>query len=124
LVDTSVWIDHFAGRPAPHLEQALERGSVVLSPIVVAELISGAREPEMRQALAALLQDFPLHPTPIDHWIRVGDLRRALSGRGLTVSTPDAHVARSALDRDAFLLTRDRVFARIAELQPLRLLEV
>lgn len=122
LVDTSVWADHFAGRGAPALEDALERGAVVLSPVVVAELVSGAQRSELRDSLVALIEELPLHPTPIEHWIRVGDLRRGLAGRGLTVSTPDAHVAQCALDRDAFLLTRDRVFAQIAELQPLRLL--
>lgn len=122
LVDTSVWIDHFGGRGAPRLEEALEQGAVVLSPIVVAELASGARDDGAREALVSLLEDLPLHPTPFEHWLRVGDLRRGLASRGLTVSTPDAHVAQCALDRDAFLLTRDRAFVRMAERLPLRLL--
>jgi tRNA(fMet)-specific endonuclease VapC len=114
VADTSAWIDFFAGRPQPELEEALQHGVVVLPPIVVAELISGARRPPDRTAIARLLSELPVHETPVDHWIRVGDLRRTLRDHGISVSTPDAHVAQCALDRDAVLLTRDKVFARIA----------
>jgi hypothetical protein len=38
----------------------------------------------------------------------------------LSVSTPDAHVAQCALDRDGLLLSHDAVFVRIAHLVPLR----
>ena len=121
VVDTSVWIDFFAGRPVPSLEDALAQGSVILTPLVVSELVSGARRPRDRESITALLGELPLHETPLDHWVRVGDLRRQLKGRGLTVSTPDAHLAQCALDRNALLLSRDAVFQRIAETGKLRL---
>lgn len=121
VADTSVWIDFFAGRPAPALEDALAHGLVVLPPLVVAELVSGARRKEERASIARLVEELPVHETPVDHWIRVGELRRALRDRGLSVSTPDAHVAQCALDRDALLLSRDTVFARIGRLVDLKL---
>lgn len=114
VVDTSVWIDFLAGLPAPWLERALSDGLVVLPPLVVAELITGARRKQERTAIAYLLEKLPLHETPLDHWIRVGELRRELRNKGVSVSTPDAHVAQCALDRDAVLLSRDAVFGRIA----------
>jgi predicted nucleic acid-binding protein len=123
VVDTSVWIDFFGGRSVPLLEDALALGSVVLPPLVVAELVSGVRRDADRAVLVDLLDDLPLHETPRDHWIRVGELRRALARKGLGVSTPDAHVAQCALDRDAPLLSRDRVFSRIARHAPLRLVD-
>ena len=61
-----------------------------------------------------------MHETPLEHWIRVGDLRRRLADRGVSVSTPDAHVAQCALERGALLLTRDSVFLRIAQTSELR----
>jgi predicted nucleic acid-binding protein len=121
VVDTSAWIDFFAGRPVPSLEDALAQGSVVLAPLVVAELISGASRPRDRDSIADLMRELPLHETPVEHWLRVGDLRRQLRGRGLAVSTPDAHVAQCALDRNAVLLSRDAVFARMAAIAKLRL---
>jgi predicted nucleic acid-binding protein len=51
----------------------------------------------------------------VAHWIRVGELRRYRLARGLPVSTPDAHVAQCALDRDATLLSLDASFGRIAQ---------
>jgi tRNA(fMet)-specific endonuclease VapC len=121
VADTSVWIDFFAGRRAGTLEDALAQGVVVLPPLVVAELISGARRPRDRVAIFDLIQELPLHETPLDHWVRVGGLRRELLGRGVSVSTPDAHVAQCALDRGAILLSGDAVFARIARVTTLRL---
>ncbi len=120
VVDTSTWVEFLAGRPAPELEAALAAGAVVLPPIVVAELVSGARSSRDRRAVMDLLRDLPLHETPLDHWLRVGDLRRRLRGKGESISTPDAHVAQCALDRDGLLLSRDAVFDRIARLEPLR----
>ncbi|HEY6322855.1 MAG TPA: PIN domain-containing protein [Thermoanaerobaculia bacterium] len=122
VVDTSAWIDFFAGAELPPLADALARGIVVLPPIVIAELVSGARRPADRRAIADLVLELTIHDTPPDHWVRVGTLRRELRDRGLTVSTPDAHVAQCALDRNAPLLTKDHLFARIAELLALELI--
>lgn len=66
-----------------------------------------------RAAITRLIEELPVHDTPVDHWVRVGELRCALLDRGLSVSTPDAHVAQRALDRNALLRYRDTVFARI-----------
>jgi predicted nucleic acid-binding protein len=121
IADTSEWVEYLSGRPAPALDQALVAGLVTLPPIVVAELVSGAVRPSDRLAIADLLADLPVHETPLNHWIKVGDLRRELRKRGVAASTPDCHVAQCALDRDAVLLTRDRIFTKIAPLVGLRL---
>ena len=121
VADTSVWIDFFAGRPAPALEAALSHGLVVLPPLVVAELVSGARRKSERAQIAKLAEELPVHEAHVDHWIRVGELRRTLLDHGLSVSTPDAHVAQCALDRDAMLLSRDKIFARVASRVGLKL---
>jgi len=114
VVDTSEWVEYFAGRPASALVRALAAAQVVVPPIVIAELLSGARRSRDRATLVDLLRDLPIHDADFDHWIRVGDLRRALRAKGLDVSTPDAHVAQCALDRDAPLATRDGIFKHIA----------
>lgn len=121
IVDTSAWIDFFAGRSTPLLEDALALGAVVLAPIVVAELVSGARNESDRAALVDFLEDLPVHDTPRVHWVRVGELRRQMMAKECPISTPDAHVAQCALDRDAPLLSRDRAFALIAGHTSLRL---
>lgn len=121
VVDTSVLIEFFSGSETDSIAEALEHGSAVLPPIVVSELISGATRQPQRQAIGELLQDAPVHDTPLEHWIRVGDLRRKLAQKGVSVTIPDAHVAQCALDLDAILLTSDHVFTIIAKHVPLRL---
>lgn len=120
VVDTSVWIDFFSGRPTPTLIEGLAAGAVVVPPTVVAELVSGARTARDRATIEDLLVDLPLHPTPLSHWIAVGDLRRRMQPHGIEISTPDAHVAQCALDLDALLVSRDTVFERLAEHTGLR----
>jgi len=114
VADTSVWIDFLGGRRVPALEEGLARGAVWVPPLVVSELVSGARRPRDRTALIDLLRDLPVCETPLDHWVRVGELRRRMAERGVAVATPDAHVAQCALDLTAVLLTRDAVFTRMA----------
>jgi predicted nucleic acid-binding protein len=121
VVDTSVWIDFLTGLSTPALEEALSNGLVVLPPLVVAELVSGARQQQEREAIEYFIEKLLLHETPLAHWIRVGELRRTLRNKGLSVSTPDAHVAQCALDREAVLLSRDAVFRSIARHAPLRI---
>lgn len=121
VADTSEWVEYLAGRPADLLDHALAAGLVVVPPIVVAELLSGARSTADREALEDLLHDLVLHPATFHHWVRVGTLRQHLRTNGLIVSVPDAHVAQCALDRDVPLLTRDAVFANIAARTTLRL---
>lgn len=120
VVDTSAWIDFFAGRPAEVVDEALAQGTVMLAPVVVAELLSGAHRPAERRALADMLKEVPLHDTPLAHWVGVGELRRSLKEKGLSVSTPDAHVAQCALELDALLISKDAIFGKIARVTRLR----
>jgi hypothetical protein len=68
-----------------------------------------------------MLSDLPAVGTDPAHWFSVGKLRAALRSKGLSVSTPDAHVAQCAIETGGVLLTEDRVFEKIAKLVPLRL---
>lgn len=122
IVDSSVWIDYLLGHRIAALEDATIHGDVVLPPLVVAELLSGDTTIPQRIAIGELLQDYDLHQTPLEHWLRVGELRRKMRRRGIHVSIPDAHVAQCTLDRDAILLTRDEIFLHIAEHTSLRVL--
>ena len=114
VVDTSSWISYFAGRGSPLIDDALAEGRVYLPVVVAAELLSGRLSARERKELEDLLSDLPLSGTEREHWFRVGKLRAALLPKGVTVSTPDAHVAQCALDLGGTLLTEDRVFRLIA----------
>jgi predicted nucleic acid-binding protein len=62
-----------------------------------------------------------MHETDRRHWIAVGDLRRDLAAQGVNLTIPDAHIAQCAIDLDATLLTRDKVFKLVSRYVPLRL---
>jgi len=120
VVDSSAWAELFRGRDVPLLEDALEAGRAVLPPIVVAELVSGCRRPRDLEQVRTVIDDAPLVDTPLEHWVRVGELRAALRSQGVSISTPDAHVAQCALDLGAPLLSFDRIFKIVARHVPLR----
>lgn len=120
VVDSSAWVD-FLTSGAADVRRALSDGVVVLPPLVIAELITGATSLRHRETIGELFQEVPLHPTPLAHWLAVGDLRRALSRKGVNVTVPDAHIAQCAIDLDALLITRDSVFGKIARHTSLRL---
>jgi predicted nucleic acid-binding protein len=121
VVDTSSWIAWLAGGGSSAVEEALEEGRLHLPVIVAAELLSGRLDESERAELQDMLSDLPALGTEASHWFRVGKLRADLRARGLSVSTPDAHVAQCAIDTDGVLLTEDPVFEKIAKVVPLRL---
>ena len=121
VIDTSSWISYFAGKGSGLIESALEEAQVYLPPVVAAELLSASMSSKDRLALEDLLTQLPLCGTERAHWFRVGKLRALLGAGGVSVSTPDAHIAQCALDLNAELLTEDKVFERIARRHPLRL---
>jgi len=128
VVDTSSWISYFsseksgAEKKQKALDEALQEGRVYLSPVVAAELMSGFLSKTKREQLADFLRDLPLCNADREHWLRVGTLRSQLARKGLTVSTPDAHIAQCALDLGGYLLSEDKIFRRLARSCRLRLL--
>jgi len=121
VLDTSVLV-HVLDRPYPVVVRAIEAGDALIPPLVIAELVTGATEPRERERIGTLLQDVPMYKTDLGHWINVGFLRQHLRRRGLTVTVPDAHIAQCAIERNAALITRDAVFAKIADHTNLRLI--
>lgn len=120
VVDTSSWIAWLAGGGSSLVDEALEEGRLHLPVVVAAELLSGRLDASDRAQLQDMLSDLPAVGTDIEHWFRVGKLRAELRAKGLSVSTPDAHVAQCAIDTGGVLLTEDRVFEKIAKVAPLR----
>lgn len=115
VVDTSSWISYFKGKVNDDLDFALQEGRVYLSPVVLSELVSGKMEEDKRSDLISFLRDLPLCSNDFEHWLRVGTLRSYLLSKGLTVSTPDAHVAQCTLDLKGYLFSEDLIFKKIKD---------
>jgi predicted nucleic acid-binding protein len=120
ILDTSVLIGLIAGEPNEVLRKAMSDAAI--PPLVVAELVTGATTLQDRERIGILLQDIPVYEVDLGHWINVGLLRQHLRRHGLTVTLPDAHIAQCAIERDAALITRDAVFAKIADHTRLRVI--
>lgn len=127
VVDSSVWIDFFAGRPNPAratLRRLLDEGEVriVVPDLVLFEVLRGFRqEREFRQA-RALMESLNVEPT-ISPALALAAAQeyRSLRCAGITVrSAIDVLIAAFCLENDYALLHRDRDFEAFERLRGLR----
>ncbi len=127
LVDTTVWIDWLRLRDGPAttlLDTLLEQGDALLAPVILQEILQGARSPAALETLHARFSGLPmLAPGTATH-ARAGALYARCRWQGITPRSPhDCLIAQHALDADVALLHADRDFLQLARVEPgLRLL--
>lgn len=123
LVDTSVWIEVFRRSGALELEAIVAFDAVVTCLPVVHEVLQGfADERAYRIAREAMLS-LPIVESPLreDVVLEAVGLYRAARRQGYTVrSSVDCLIAACALRHDLDVLHRDRDFASLARVSPLR----
>src|SRR4051794_37526881 len=89
------------------VNEAVERASAAVPPIVIAELFSN---PAMRPNVRTALMSIDVLPILDGMWERAGLLRAELLRRGLKAHLADCLIAQSCIDNDAPLITYDRDF--------------
>lgn len=126
LVDTSVWIDFFAGRNTPYrheLHRLIANGAeLAVSGIIVQEILQGIRSvAQVRQVHEYLaVFDYVTLVEP-DIFVRAAEVYRTCAAKGKTIRKPiDCLIAAQALAADIPLLHHDRDFDHIAQCHPLR----
>jgi predicted nucleic acid-binding protein len=129
IVDTSVWIDFFAGRDtwqAGLLAQELENEQPVgLTDVVYTEILQGIKDDGVllaveRQLLALDL----LRLEGLDDFRNAAQLYRAARRQGLTIRrTTDCLIATVAVRADRPLLHNDADFDNLALVSPLELVK-
>ena len=129
LVDTSALIPFFRGIDTDAtrcLASALEEGvPVFLAPVIVQEVLQGARdEKEWATLNRHLARQALVSPTdPLTTHRRAARIYFDCRRRGLTVrSTIDCLVAQLALEHDLSLLQDDHDYQAIRAVRPLKLL--
>lgn len=124
LVDTSVWVDLFrdeTGEVRDALRRLTRDDDTVLTRFTQLELLQGARDETEWSLLAAYLEHQDYLEAGPDTWPNAARIFFDLRRRGRTVRSPiDCCIAALALQHDALLVHRDRDFATIAEIRPIR----
>jgi len=109
LVDTSVWVC-FLRSKEPHLEELLERGSVVCHPFIVGELACGRMK--NRKQILSLLQTLPMAQVAEHSELLAFIERHGLMGAGLGLV--DIHLLAAAVLTGIPLWTFDRKLKQTA----------
>lgn len=115
VVDTTVWIDFFAAKGTPEVEE-LEReiregGDVCTCGLILVEVLQGIREDKTYQQIPLRFEDLILLPMGRDDFIKAADIYRSLRRKGITIRKPiDCMIAAVCIAHDVPLLHNDRDF--------------
>ena len=128
LVDTSVWIDFFAGRDLPHvvtLEQfILDSEDLALCGIILTEILQGIADDGTHRRVRRYLSPLIMLPMPETVFIRAADIYRKLRKTGITIrKSNDCIIAATALEHHFKLLHNDKDFSPIAIHFPLKIIK-
>jgi predicted nucleic acid-binding protein len=118
LLDSCVLIQHLRGyKPTSALlaKLALE-GQLGIAAISRTEVIEGMRDHE-REATLRFLDALTCYAFDAAIANQTGELIRRYRAQGITLSTPDAMIAATAIDHDAVLLTYNSKHFPMPELQ-------
>ena len=125
LVDTSVWIDFFAGRDLPHvttLEQfILDNEDLALCGIILTEILQGISDDTTHRRVRRFLNPLIMLPMHEAVFVRAANIYRKLRKQGITIrKTNDCIIAATALEHQCQLLHNDKDFTPIAKHYPLK----
>jgi hypothetical protein len=128
LVDTSVWIDFFAGRDQPHvavLEQSiLDDEDLALCGIILTEILQGIADDATHRRVRRYLGPLILLPMPERVFVRAADIYRKLRKTGITIrKSNDCIIAATALEHHCQLLHKDKDFSPITDHYSLKIVK-
>jgi predicted nucleic acid-binding protein len=118
MVDTTVWIDFFSGKPQQHvkiLENLItERYDVCICGIILTEILQGIREDTAYKKTKQLLENLIFLPMQYSSFILSAEIYRKLRRKGITIrKTMDCMIAAVAIENDIALVHNDRDFIPI-----------
>jgi predicted nucleic acid-binding protein len=115
LIDSSVWIDFFAGRPLPHVETMesiiVQREDICICGIILTEILQGIRNDTEFENTKSLLNTLILLPMHYTVFLQSAEIFRKLRKQGIIVRKPlDCMIASVAIENDIPLLHNDKDF--------------
>ena len=118
LIDTTVWIDFFAGRQLPHvaaLERLIKgRENICICGIILTEILQGIRAKSEFRKTKELFNTMLFLPMPYSVFLGAAEIYRTLRRKGITIrNSIDCLIASVAIENDIVLLHNDRDFIPI-----------
>jgi len=118
LIDTTVWIDFFAGRELSHatvLERLIkDRGNICICGIILTMVLQGIREKGEFRKTKELFNVMIFLPMPYSVILFAAEVYRTLRRKGITIrNSVDCMIASVAIEKDIMLLHNDRYFIPI-----------
>lgn len=115
LVDTTVWVDFFSGRPsheALYLTQCIEQQDELCTcGIILTEILQGIKYPTEYQKTKELMETLLFLDMTQNTFISAANIYRSLREKGMTIrKTLDYMIAAVAIEYQATLLHHDRDF--------------
>ncbi len=123
LVDTSVWVEVFRRVRPLRLASVLDFDEIATCLPIVQEVLQGFREEAAFRIAREAMSALPTVESPLTRevFLEAVSLFRTARARGLTVrSSVDCLIAACALRHDLEILHRDRDYAALAAVSPLR----
>lgn len=113
LLDTNtiIYAQYVGGRVRERLDEASKKGRVVTNVLVIAELFYGAakssRPDANRRKVEEVVRAIEVLPVTIGSAARFGALKQELGSRGRVKADIDLHIAATAIEEGATLVTND-----------------
>ena len=113
LLDTNtiIYAQYVGGRVRDRLDEASRQGRIVTSILVLAELFYGAersaRPAANRLKVEQLVEALEVLPITMGSAVRFGVLKQQLVSRGRVKADIDLHIAATAIETGATLVTND-----------------
>jgi predicted nucleic acid-binding protein len=123
FVDTSVWIPYFregGSEQGDFIDELIDDGRVHINGIVLAELLTGARNSTELDRLASALAGLKLIPSDRASFESAGRGGFALKKKGVSVPLSDIIIAADCIDHGLILIESDEHYAAIAAHLPLQ----
>ena len=128
LVDTSVWVDFFAGRDLPQvvtLEHLIhDNEDLALCGIILTEILQGISDDSTYRRVQRHLTPLIMLPMPPAVFVRAADIYRNLRKQGITIrKSNDCIIAATALEHHCQLLHNDKDFIPVTKHFPLKVVK-
>jgi len=115
IIDTTVWIDFFAGRESPYVA-ALEsfirnKDDICTCGVILTEVLQGISKQNEHKEAKERFDSFIFLPMTHATFITAANIYRSLRRKGITIRKPiDCMIASVAIENDIQLLHNDKDF--------------